>query len=190
MTSGVAPCESTDKKQTTDNKQRIILPDLPPNWFRRRVLLPLQQLLKQGLTPAQLALTVAVGVGAGTIPLLGGTTILSTVAALRLRLNVAAMLLISHLMTPVQLLALIPLLKWGARLLGTTNQAGLTLTNLRHLLTHDLLGAVRLLWRAELGALLLWLIGIVPLGIGLYFGLRPVFRRLLAKHAAQAAEVN
>ena len=150
------------------------------------MLLPLQELLRQGLTPAQLSLTVAVGVGIGTIPLLGGTTILGTLAALRLRLNVAAMLLISHLLTPVQLLALIPLLKGGAHLLGGAGTAGLTLNHLRHLLAHDLPGAARLLWRAELGALLLWLLGVVPLGLGLYFGLRPVFRRLLARQQAEA----
>jgi len=152
------------------------------------VVLPLQQLLKQGLTPTQLALTVAVGIGIGTIPLLGGTTLLGTLAALRLRLNVAAMLLVSHLMTPVQLLLLIPLLQWGARLLGSADQAGLTLDHLRYLFAHDLPGAARLLWRAELGALLLWLIGIVPIGVGLYFSLRPVFRRLLEKHALREAQ--
>ena len=38
---------------------------------------------------------MAVGVGVGTIPLLGGTTITGTLVALRLRLNVAAMLLVS-----------------------------------------------------------------------------------------------
>lgn len=148
------------------------------------MLLPLQDLLKQGLSPSQLALTVAVGAGIGTIPFLGGTTLLGTLAAVRLRLNVAAMLLISHLMTPIQLLALIPLLQWGARLLGKQQQPDLTLAHLRQLLAHDQLEALRLLWRAELGALLLWLVMMTPIGIALYFGLRPVFRRLLAKRAA------
>ena len=146
-------------------------------------------MLRQGLTPHQLALTTALGTAVGTIPVLGGTTLLGTLLAVRLRLNVAAMLLISHLLSPVQLLVLIPLLRWGARLLGHETDAGLTLTNLRHLLTHDLPGAVRLLWRAELGALLLWLGGIVPLGVLLYFGLRPVFRRLLEKRAALGGSI-
>src|SRR3712207_413477 len=94
-------------------------PKLPrPNWLRRRVLTPLLSLLQQGLSPTQLALTVALGIVFGLIPVLGVTTLLSTFVAVRLRLNVAALLLISHLMSPVQLLLLIPLLQLGARVVG------------------------------------------------------------------------
>ena len=76
---------------------------MPPraSWLRRRVLMPLLGLLQQGLSPTQLALTVALGVVFGLIPILGVTTLLATFTAVRLRLNVAAMLLISHLMSPV-----------------------------------------------------------------------------------------
>jgi hypothetical protein len=42
----------------------------------------------------------------------------------------------------------------------------------------------KLLWRAELGALLLWVMAMVPLVAVLYFTLRVVFRRVLVRQAA------
>ena len=160
----------------------------PPSWLRRRVVLPLQNLLKQGLTPHQLALTTAVGIAVGIVPVLGFTTLLGTLAAVRLRLNVAAMLLISHLMSPLQLLFMLPLLRFGAPLLGA-NARTLTLARVRYLFTHDLGGAFTLLWRAEVGALLLWLLATVPLGFLLYFGAKPVFKRLLRKKSLEEVEI-
>ncbi|MDO7851508.1 DUF2062 domain-containing protein [Hymenobacter convexus] len=159
-------------------------PAAPPrSWLRRRLLDPLLDLLKAGLTPSQLALTVALGAAVGVVPLLGVTTVLSAAVALRLRLNVAAMQLVTHLMTFFQLALLIPLLRAGARLLGQGAQVEhLTLPALRQLIEHEGWQAIgKLLWRAELGALLLWAVACVPLVAVIYFVLRVVFRRVLAK---------
>ena len=157
----------------------------PPSWLRRRIVLPVLGLLRKGLSPEQLALTVAVGAGVGLVPFLGAITTLATLAALRLRLNVAAMQLVSHLMTPLQLLLIIPLLRQGARLLGNAEEKELTLTQIRQLFAHDWRAALHLLWRAELGALALWALGAVPLMAVLYFVLKPLFRRMAARKAVQ-----
>ncbi|MCB2408617.1 DUF2062 domain-containing protein, partial [Hymenobacter lucidus] len=128
-----------------------VLPTTPPrpaSWWQRRVVEPVRNILRQGLTPPQLALTVAVGVPLGLVPILGITTLLATFAAVRLRLNVAATLLVSHLMSPVQLLILIPLLRIGARLLGNGQGPELTMSQLRRLFAHDWGSALALLWRA------------------------------------------
>ncbi|MBF9221433.1 DUF2062 domain-containing protein [Hymenobacter ruricola] len=157
----------------------------PRSWLRRRVADPLLDLLKAGLSPEKLALTVGLGVGVGLIPLLGVTTVLSAAVALRLRLNVAAMQLATHLMTFFQLALLIPCLRAGARLLGQGQQvAHLTLPGLRQLIEREGWQAIgKLLWRAELGALLIWAVACVPLVALLYFVLRAVFRKVLAKQA-------
>ncbi|UOQ71221.1 DUF2062 domain-containing protein [Hymenobacter cellulosilyticus] len=147
---------------------------------------PLRNILKQGLTPPQLALTVALAVPMGLVPVLGITTLLATFAAVRLRLNVAAMLIISHLMSPLQLVVLIPLLRYGARLLGNGQGPELSIGQLRHLFATDWSSGLSLLWRAGAGAVLLWAVVSVPLGLLLYFGLRPVFRRLLARQTTAA----
>ena len=160
----------------------------PHSWFRRRLIDPFVDLLRTGLSPGQLALTVALGVVFGLVPTFGITTVVSVTVALRLRLNVAAMQLAAHLMSAFQLLLLIPLLRAGAWLMGEGHQvAHLSLRSLRRLIHHEGWGAAgRLLWRAQLGALLLWLLAAIPLVVVLYFGLRVVFRRVLARLAPAA----
>lgn len=155
----------------------------PHSWFRRRVIDPFLGLLKAGLSPEQLALTVGLGVAFGLVPTFGVTTLISAAVALRLRLNLAAMQLAAHLMSAFQLLLLIPMLRAGAFLLGQGDRvAHLTLNSVRQLIAHEGWGtAGRLLWRAQLGALLLWAAAAVPLVALLYFVLRTVFRRVLAR---------
>ncbi len=162
-------------------------PVVPPrSWLRRRVLDPLLDLLKAGLSPQQLALTVGLGVAVGLVPAFGITTVLSAAVALRLRLNVAAMQLATHLMTFFQLALLIPFLRAGAVIMGQGDKvANLTVASLRQLIALEGWAAVgKLLWRAELGALLLWVMAMVPLVAVLYFTLRVVFRRVLVRQAA------
>jgi uncharacterized protein (DUF2062 family) len=152
------------------------------------VLEPLLSQLRKGLSPTQLALTVALGAAFGLVPLLGVTTVLGTAVAVWLRLNVGALLLVSHLMSPVQLLILLPLLRYGASLLGGPSGNQITLARVQYLLSHDWQAALQLFWRAEVGALLLWLLGSVPVVLALYAGLLPVFRRLARRQAAPAEQ--
>ena len=154
-----------------------------PDWLRRALLDPLVKLLKAGLSPGQLALTVGLGAALGVAPTFGLTTLIATGAALRLRLNVAALQLVCHLLTPVQLLLLLPLLRYGGELLGQGNVlARLTLSQLQYQVRHEPLVILHLLWRAELGALLIWVAAAVPVVALLYLGLRPVFQRVVRKH--------
>lgn len=169
------------------------VPELPPRtWVQRRLLDPFMSLLKAGLSPGSLALTVGLGVAFGLSPTVGFTTLLGTATALRLRLNVAAMQLVAHLLSPVQLLLLLPLFRWGATLLGQGDKvANLTLTQIKHMIKVEGWGSVvQLLWRAELGAIIIWLAASAPLVAALYFGLKPVFRKILKKEEAKEAVVG
>lgn len=165
-------------------------PEPPPRtWVQRRLFDPFMSLLKAGLSPGSLALTVALGVALGVAPTVGLTTIICTAVALRLRLNVAAMQLVCHLLSPVQLLLLLPLLRWGATILGQGERvATLTLTQIRHMVSTEGWGSVaQLLWRAEVGALLLWAVAAVPTVAALYVGLRPLFSKIGRRHEATEA---
>ena len=166
-------------------------PEPPPRtWVQRRLIDPLLSLLKAGLSPAQLALTVALGVALGLGPITGLTTLICAAVALRLRLNVAAMQLVCHLLSPVQIILLLPLLRWGATLLGNGREvARLDLDQLKHLIHTQGWGVLHLLWRAELGALLIWAVASVPLVLALYVGLQPVFRKVLKRQQAEEAEL-
>jgi len=168
-------------------------PEPPPRtWVQRRLLDPFMSLLKAGLSPGSLALTVALGVALGVAPTVGFTTIICTAVALRLRLNVAAIQLVCHLLSPVQLILLLPLLRWGAAIWGQGEKvAHLTLDQIRHMISTEGWGSVvQLLWRAELGALLLWAVAAVPTVLALYFGLRPLFRKIVRKQEATTEAVE
>ncbi|WP_188559036.1 DUF2062 domain-containing protein [Hymenobacter glacieicola] len=153
---------------------------VPPvqGWFRRRVVQPLLGILRQGLTPRQLALMATLGTAFGLVPMLGVTTLLATFAAVRLRLNVAAILLIAHLWSPVQLLLIIPFMSRGAKLWGSHGPE-LTLAKLQYLFSHDWVGALQLLWHAIVGGLALWAVACVLIGPVLYFILLPILRRTI-----------
>lgn len=169
-------------------------PALPPaaashSWWRRRLIDPFVDLLRAGLSPERLAFAVALGVAFGLVPTFGITTLVSLAVGLRLRLNVAAMQLAAHLMSAFQLLLLIPLLRAGAWIMGEGHKvAHLSIGSLRHFIEHEGWGAAgRLLWRAQVGALLLWAAAAAPLVLMLYVGLRTVFRRVLARQVASPA---
>lgn len=166
-------------------------PEAPPRtWIQRRLVDPFMSLLKAGLAPGSLALTAGLGVAFGLAPIFGFTTLISTAVALRLKLNVAAMQLVCHVLSPVQILLLLPFLRWGATLLGHGYEiAHLSLAQLKTMVKVDGWGHVlHLLWRAELGALLIWAVAAVPVVMGLYAGLRPLFKKFIARHeAAEAA---
>jgi uncharacterized protein (DUF2062 family) len=69
--------------------------------------------LSQGLSPRQLAFTLALGFAIGCIPLLGVTTALCTLVAVVLRLNLPAIQAANWVAMPVQVVLLVPFLKLG-----------------------------------------------------------------------------
>src|SRR6185369_3211353 len=59
----------------------------PASFWQRRIIAPLRALLTQGVTPDQLAFTLAVGTACSLVPFLGFTTLLNLGVGLWLRLN-------------------------------------------------------------------------------------------------------
>jgi uncharacterized protein (DUF2062 family) len=146
-------------------------------FFHRRVLAPLLQLLRQGVTPEKLALSVALGTIVSVIPVLGVSTVTCALLAIWLRLNMPAIQLVNYLLTPAQLLLIIPFLRLGEHLAGAPRYP-VTLESGLALLSHGILNAVRILWDAIVHAAVGWLI-VAPLAAGvLYLVFRQVFRRL------------
>ena len=147
------------------------------DFFQRRVVAPLLQLLRQGVTPEKLALSVALGAIVAVVPVLGVSTVVCALLALWLRLNMPAIQLVNYLLTPLQLLLIIPFLRLGERLAGAPRFA-VTLESGLALLSRGVVSALRLLWGAIAHATLGWLV-LAPVGaVLLYFSFRSVFRRL------------
>lgn len=132
--------------------------------------------LKQGLTPHDLALTVAIGVTMGIFPVLGMTTILCTLAAVTLRLNLPALQSVNWAMSPVQLLLLIPFTHAGAWVFGGTGIT-LSLAEVKILMETDLLGTIAQFLTAVLRGIGLWALIAVPIGVVLYMVSLPFLTR-------------
>jgi uncharacterized protein (DUF2062 family) len=147
------------------------------DFLQRRLVAPLLALLKQGVTPRKLALSLALGIVIGLVPILGISTALCALAALALRLNMPAIQLVNYLLTPLQLLLIIPLLRFGEWLTRAprfpiTLEAGLAL------LSHGVINAIGILSTAIAHATLGWLV-LAPLAALVSFKvLEPVLRHL------------
>lgn len=150
------------------------------DWFKRRLVEPILALLKQGITPDKLALSVAFGIGFGLFPVLGASTILCAAAAVALRLNMPAIQLVNYALSPLQLLLIIPFVRVGEAVTGAP-AFPITISGGFEILAQGALHAVHVLWDAIVHAALGWVL-IGPLGIFiLYRALRPVLERAKAK---------
>ena len=88
----------------------------PGPFLRRKVVAPVLDLLRQGVTPEKIAAAIACGIVLGVFPVLGSTTILCALAAAGLGLNLPLIQLVNAVVYPLQLVLLIPLMQWGQAL--------------------------------------------------------------------------
>jgi uncharacterized protein (DUF2062 family) len=138
---------------------------------------PLLQLLRQGVTPEKLALSVALGAVIAIVPVLGVSTALCALLAVALRLNMPAIQVVNYLLTPVQLLLIIPFLRFGEWLTGASRYP-VTLESGLALLSHGILDAVRVLWDAIVHATAGWIVLAPFAAVALYAICKPLFRRM------------
>lgn len=151
----------------------------------RRMAAPIRRLLTQGTNPRMIALSLAVGGVVGVFPVLGTTTVLCTLAAAALRLNLVAVQTVHFAMTPVQLLLIIPFVRVGEHVVRATPQP-LSINDGLTLVADNAWRAAAVLSDAILHAVLGWLL-LGPLAIAvLYLVLRPLLMRA-APNSAQIA---
>jgi uncharacterized protein (DUF2062 family) len=156
------------------------------DFFRRRLIDPILALLTQGITPEKIALSIAVGAIVGIFPVLGTTTVLCTVAAASLRLNLVAVHTVHYVMTPVQILLIIPFVRVGEHLVGAAPQP-LSIKEGLDLIAKGALQAVATLWDAIVHAMLGWIV-IGPLAILLSYFLFKALLRRFSRRAPVAPE--
>ena len=146
--------------------------------IRRKLVQPFLDLLRQGITPEKIALTIALGLALGVAPVIGSTTLLCTGAAIALRLNLPAIQLVNGIVYPLQLILIIPFLRAGAWLFGDGGVNALTLSRVFELIRTDVGHAIVTLWTATMHALVAWVaVGSVSAAL-VYLTLRPVLKRV------------
>jgi uncharacterized protein (DUF2062 family) len=146
-------------------------------WPYRKIFLPILDLLRQGITPEKIALSIALGAVIGIFPVLGSTTILCAAAAFVLRLNLPAIQVVNFLIYPLQLILFLPFLQAGGRITGAA-PVTLSMKEVFGMFKSDPWSLIKMLWTASLGAMAIWTV-MSPLAIAaLYFTLAPVLRRV------------
>lgn len=126
-------------------------------WIRRKLIQPFVELLKQGMSPEKIALTIALGISIGVIPVIGSTTMLCTLAAVTLRLNLPAIMLVNGLVYPMQITLIVPFLRAGAWLFHVEGPK-LTVVQIFNLIRANMWHATVVLWVSTMHALVAWLI--------------------------------
>jgi uncharacterized protein (DUF2062 family) len=152
--------------------------------IRRKLVEPFLNLLRQGITPEKVALTIALGLALGVTPVIGSTTLLCTLAAIVLRLNLPAIQLVNGVVYPLQLMLIIPFLKAGAWLFGDRSVAAMTLERLFQLIRSDAWRAIVTLWSATMHALVAWMAAASAVAALLYAVLVPVLKRAWRREAS------
>ena len=153
-------------------------------YFRRKVISPLLELLKRGATPEKLALSIALGITLGIIPLLGIITVICAFLAFRFRLNAPVMIISSNLVYPVQIALYVPFIRLGEYTFDIPSMPfsiGEMLASIRH----DWLEAINRFGMANLLGLFSWALIALPLCGGIYFLALYLFRKTKTQSVAQ-----
>jgi uncharacterized protein (DUF2062 family) len=82
--------------------------------FRTRFLRPVIALIRKGISPHTVALSLAVGAMLGLFPVPGTTTLLCTSTFIIFRLNFPAMQIMNWVVWPLQVALMIPYFKLGS----------------------------------------------------------------------------
>lgn len=141
---------------------------------------PFSELLRQGVSPEKIALTIALGTMLGVTPVLGSTVLLCTAAAIAFRLNLPAIQVVNGLVYPLQLILLIPFYRLGAKIFGASAST-ISLQAVREAIRLGAWHTIRMLWVVTLHALVAWLVIGAVASTVLYAALVPVMHRLWRK---------
>jgi uncharacterized protein (DUF2062 family) len=157
-------------------------------FFYRRLVRPILDLLRQGVTPEKIALSVALGAALGVFPALGWSTTLCAIAAIVLRLNLPAIQLVNFFVYPAQLALLVPFFRWGEKLFRAPHFP-ISAPQIYALFHAGTWLAIKLLWTTVWHAMVVWGM-MAPAFIALlYVILTPLLRRALHVKTSPASNV-
>jgi uncharacterized protein (DUF2062 family) len=157
-------------------------------FFKRRLVRPILDLLRQGVTPEKIALSVALGAALGVFPALGCSTTLCAIAAILLRLNLPAIQMVNYFVYPAQIALLVPFFRWGEKLFRAPHFP-ISVPRIYALFHAGAWMAIKLLWTTVWHAMVVWGM-MAPVFVGLvYAALMPLLRRALRREAKAATTV-
>lgn len=133
------------------------------------------QVVRQGITPRQLAVTCALGVVVGLFPVFGVTTLLCLAVALLFKLNLPVIQLVNYLVAPLQILLILPLIRAGTFVFSYPFHY--SLEDLTMLFKSDIIVLIKEVGVALLLGIGVWCLMSVPLFVVLFYPLYWFFSR-------------
>jgi uncharacterized protein (DUF2062 family) len=146
-------------------------------FIHQKLLRPILGFLNHGVTPEKLALTVALGVIIGMLPVFGVASVLCAVLALSLRLNMAAIQLSHYVAAPLQILMLVPFIRLGG-LVYNVAPMPFSFTQLYRMFSTDVIATFKSLWFTFFLGFTGWMLVSIPVAILLYFITLPIFKKM------------
>ena len=146
-------------------------------------------MLREEMSPKQISLCLALGVSLGIFPVLGTTTVLCTMAALALRLNLPLIQLVNYAVYPLQLLLLGFFYGVGGWLFGN-QRSPYSKGEIIAFLQDDLWGNIIAFWDLTLYATFLWILIGPFLGLLLYGSLNSVIPKLVSDNDPQISNLK
>jgi uncharacterized protein (DUF2062 family) len=152
------------------------------NFLQRRVFKPLVKLLRKGITPEKLALTLALSAALAVIPAFGWSVWLCGLAGLALGLNLPAMQAVNYFLYPAQVALLLPFFRLGEKLFSAPHLP-LSVSQIFSMVRANFWSAIKLLWNTTWHAVVVWAL-LAPFAVGLiYLALLPIFRRVASRQS-------
>src|ERR1700720_1504517 len=152
------------------------------NFLQRRVIKPLVKLLRQGVTPEKLALSLALSAALAVIPAFGWSVWLCGLAGLAFGLNLPAMQAVNYFLYPAQVALLLPFFRLGEKLFRAPHLP-LSISQIVSMAHADFWGAIKFLWNTTWHAVVVWAL-LAPFAVAvIYLCLMPIFRRVASRQS-------
>jgi uncharacterized protein (DUF2062 family) len=148
-------------------------------WLKRKVLLPVKNAIKNGISHKRLAVSLALGITIGLIPFYGITTLLVGILAIVLRLDFVVMQVVHYVVHPLQLILLIPFFKIGS-IFVANDSVDFSVKEYILLFKSNFWMAISELWKTNLSAIVVWMVVAIPLFYGLYI----LFHKTITRYAS------
>ena len=146
------------------------------NYFHTKIAKPILNLLKQGVSPERLSLSIAFGTVIGILPILGATTLICAAIAIILRLNLPAIQLFNYLVYPLQIFLIIPFMSLGA-FVFQVDLPPFSVEELSVLFQQNFWGTLSAFMETIIHATVAWFLVCAPLFAAIYFIFVSVLKR-------------
>ncbi|MBN2519070.1 MAG: DUF2062 domain-containing protein [Bacteroidales bacterium] len=146
------------------------------NILKKRLLFPLVEFLKQGMSPQKLSLMLCLGLTFGVVPFIGVNTILLIILAIIFRLNIIAIQIVNYFVYPLQIILYIPFMKVG-QFIFNGPEISFSSREFILMLKDNWFQTITDMWFNNFLGIIVWLILAIPTALGIYYFSLPVFKR-------------